>query len=836
MDNAFLRLAVTQWCPLTVPVIPPGAELLPSSSIGADAIGKAPGIRAGNGQWTGLQGWQAHKTQPADAMRYAAMGANLGLRCGSLVGIDIDVDEPAAANAADAIIAELLGPSPIRYRRNSSRRLRLYRVTNGGRPWRKVTVEVEGGKVELLGEGQQFVAYGKHPSGADLEWMDWPAQPGGVPEASWDALGALIDRLQGLGGGKVSKAPAASSGGRRKYVAGDPDGTAPVELVEAAVEALPCNEATAPTREAWAGIVGAIWAATLGAGLGIAEGWASRWDGPSREGAWAVEGKAWSSFGEGTGMAAPELFTLAERHGWDGGEALQRWRDGRAAASFDPVEPEAVPGDRLPHPDGGSDEMIAREALSRMGGALRYSSESEAGWMMYRGGRWASVATAGLGAVQAALSARADSLAGSEDDDDKKQAELKKFRMRLRSLVLANTVASMIKPWIETPAAAFDADGRLLNTPGGIIDLRTGEVLPHSPSHLMQRQTRVAPAAGGCPRFLVFIDQLRPDDAGLRPWLKRAVGMTLLGEGKAEALFVLFGCGSNGKSTLIKILKYILGSYAASVSMENLMQQKHSAHPEWLARLHGVRMVAASEVDTGSKWNVGLIKQLTGGDEVTARFMRQGGFDFRPVFTLWLAGNHKPRIGTADTAIERRMNLIHITQSFLPDTAPDPSEEGTARRPQDPKLYDKLVAEAGAILQWAIEGCAEYLASGLGPRPASVQADTAHYMAEGDPLWVAFNEVTEAGGPAARAPLVEVVKRLNEELKLKGEPEVPISSPKRFTSMLDRTGIKTVQDDRRIDGKRKRDTFIAGRRLRGAQAVLDVVGDDDDDDKGGGLF
>ncbi|MFZ0661905.1 MAG: phage/plasmid primase, P4 family [Acidobacteriaceae bacterium] len=187
-----------------------------------------------------------------------------------------------------------------------------------------------------------------------------------------------------------------------------------------------------------------------------------------------------------------------------------------------------------------------------------------------------------------------------------------------------------------------------------------------------------------------------------------------------HALLFMFGTGANGKSVFVSTLLGILGGYAVVAPMTTFTETHNAAHPTDLAMLRGARLVAATETVAGSRWAEAKIKAITGGEPITARFMRQDFFTYVPQFKLFVSGNHKPRLRSVDEAVRRRLNLIPFVVTF----------DKTKR---DCKLTEKLRAEWGGILQWAIDGCLACQREGLNP-PQIVTAATDEYLAEQDVL------------------------------------------------------------------------------------------------------
>ncbi len=317
-----------------------------------------------------------------------------------------------------------------------------------------------------------------------------------------------------------------------------------------------------------------------------------------------------------------------------------------------------------------------------------------------------------------------------------------KRRMKAQ-LSAARTVAAVVKlarsdPRIVLPPDIFDADLWLLNAPGGAVDLRTGELRANRRKDYATKSTEVAPAAAAhCPRWLTFLAEITRRDnpaetAALTEYLQRVAGYSLTGVTSEAAIFFAHGTGANGKTTFVKTIADMMGDYARAVPAETFLVSRIERHPTEIANLMGARLVTATEIGRGRTWHESRLKELTGGDRVSARFMRGDFFQFTPQFKPFIAGNHKPGLRNVDEAMRRRLHLI-------PFTVVIPKE----KRDQD--LGAKLRAEAPSILRWAIEGCLEWQRIGLNP-PDEVCAATDRYLEEQDVITRWLDECVELDG------------------------------------------------------------------------------------------
>ncbi|HRG97041.1 MAG TPA: phage/plasmid primase, P4 family [Polyangiaceae bacterium] len=267
--------------------------------------------------------------------------------------------------------------------------------------------------------------------------------------------------------------------------------------------------------------------------------------------------------------------------------------------------------------------------------------------------------------------------------------------------------------------AELDANPRLLNVANGIVDLRTGALRPHNRAALM---TKLAPVAyaphATCPTWDAFLLRAMGGDAELVGYLRRLVGYSLSGDTGEHVLAFLFGGGANGKSTFLSTLHTLFGDYGARAPRGLLFKHQGSQHETNLTMLFGSRFVTCAEIDEGASFDEALLKDLTGGDAISARRMREDFWTFNPTHKLWLAGNHRPLVRGADEGVWRRIRLI-------PWTVTIPREE------RDTGLPAKLLAELPGVLAWAVRGCLEWHAHGLGDPPA-VQEATSAYREESD--------------------------------------------------------------------------------------------------------
>lgn len=358
--------------------------------------------------------------------------------------------------------------------------------------------------------------------------------------------------------------------------------------------------------------------------------------------------------------------------------------------------------------DGNAQALIARD-----GERIRYNSTAGR-WLLWNGMAWEEQPAGGGAVCEVAKELGREMPAG-----DAKATKHKNYTLS----VSGNT--NMLKfastdPRIAITSDRLDAEAWELNTPGGIVNLATGELMPSDPAKMHTRLTRVTPGgeyAGS--RFERFIQQTFPDPA-IAEFVQRLLGASIIGEPTGEFLPFALGGGGNGKTAMFEMVAGVLGKYATTAESGFLMQQRSEKHATEIAKLSGARFVMCSEVNEDDKFDEAKVKRLTGGETLTARFMHKDFFDFRPTHQLWLAGNYQPAVGSGGDAFWRRLLLI-------------PFDYTVPKAERQPGLSGLLVKEEGPIiLQWMIAGAVEYGRIKLTNEPAAVRARTTEYAESED--------------------------------------------------------------------------------------------------------
>jgi putative DNA primase/helicase len=382
----------------------------------------------------------------------------------------------------------------------------------------------------------------------------------------------------------------------------------------------------------------------------------------------------------------------------------------RPTTSQIPAEPEQT--------DAGN----AARLVSRHGADLRYVSEW--GWMAWTGTHW----------TRDELRARSMMLDVARDihreaADARDRAEQKALADHARRSQQAQRLQGALwcaQPDLSASTDDFDAQTWLLPVLNGTLDLRTGHLLQHRREDFL---TRLAPVEfdpdAACPRWETFLARVLPDPE-VREFVQRLVGYMLTGSVAEQCLAFLLGIGRNGKSVFVETLAALWGEFHSATRIETLSVSRGGGIPNDIAALAGARLVTVSETPEGSRLNESLVKDLTGGDTISARFMRAEFFQFKPQFKLLIRGNHKPQIRGTDDGIWRRILLV-------------PFNVQIPRGEVDPNLPDRLLEELPGILAWALRGCMEWQREGLQP-PAQVQAAVDGYRAEMDTFGAFLDE------------------------------------------------------------------------------------------------
>lgn len=375
------------------------------------------------------------------------------------------------------------------------------------------------------------------------------------------------------------------------------------------------------------------------------------------------------------------------------------------------TEPVDTPPQSFPTTDTGNAERL----VARYGKDFLYCPDTQV-WMAWTGKRY--VADRGNSLIQECGKETIRAMkAEAQDPETIKHAYKCEAESKRRAML---TLAKYELP-VQGHVEKFDADPLLLNVANGIVDLKLGKLVLHDRS---ARMTKIAyvqyDAAAKCVEWEKFLVRVLSGDEAVISFLQRFVGYCLTGDMREQVFVFFWGEGRNGKSTLCQTLLALLGDYAMPAPPHLLESKSNPAHPAEIADLMGARLVICQETDDNKRLDEPLVKQLTGGDSLKARKMRQDFFTFVPTHKLILAGNHKPSIRGMDFAMWRRILLVPFLERISDEEC-------------DPTLPEKLRGELPGILAWAVRGCLEWQAKGL-RAPKKVQDATDNYKRESDVL------------------------------------------------------------------------------------------------------
>jgi putative DNA primase/helicase len=382
----------------------------------------------------------------------------------------------------------------------------------------------------------------------------------------------------------------------------------------------------------------------------------------------------------------------AERHGGGGGP------------------PGGAGGKREDVPIFASEEAMANVMVAeRLSGDWRYGSDGR--WYHYDGRCWRADDTAAI-KHQARLVCRETSAKVIGQGGTVGVARGVSSAKSIRAV--EEIARSDLR--VATPMEHFDMDPWSLNTPDGLVNLRTGELLPHDRERLCTRMAGASPDPSVKPKqWLLFIDQISDGNKPYAEYLQRLVGYSLVGVVDEECFVFIYGPGNTGKSKFIEAVRLIHGDYGFSADMQSFVAIRGDRNGYDLASFVGRRLITAAETEEGRRWDQQRLKECTGRDRLTARNPYGRPFEYFPNFLLLMAGNYRPRLGSADTAMRRRMHLLPFRH-----------------KPQhiDPYLIDKFRAELPGIMAWAVEGAVLWQRFRLSPPPIVTEETSGYFETE----------------------------------------------------------------------------------------------------------
>jgi putative DNA primase/helicase len=723
-----------------IPVIPPGATIAPSSKITPESVGKIPGVRMANDLWCGFD-WRKMTASIEDVRLWTRWGANVGVRTDRFPCVDIDCADPKLAEAIERIALRALGAAPTRIG-NAPKRALAYQLKPNEAPFGRLRLWIRWGTekkylVEVLGEGQQYVVHGIHPkTGQPYAWNREPGELTYVDLADVKLFLAEVKAYaeeagfdtEGEGDGRGM---AMRTGDQTSLLAPSMD-----ELREV-VDLLPNDNTLAPSRNDWLRIGAAIKAAAGEAeereAADLFVSWSMKWEGND-----FVEGNDPDDAKENFRRLKPPFAV-----GWPLLAELARGEgyDDSPFESDDEAPPETTPTASEPAgPVFLSDQWLATKVVKATRSVLRFIPAKDQ-WLVWTGTRWqpdAEMMAEDLIKLELRkIAAWVNNYSGADGEIAKAAKESRDICSSGKLTAVTRLVKS--DRAIAVSIESLDHNRWILNTPGGIVDLKTGKIAPPDPDQLCTKSTSVTPQWSPAPLWEKFLTEATKGDVALQGYLKRLMGYCLTGSTQEHIFAFIYGEGGNGKGVFLNAVMGVMADYHRDSPMETFVASNAERHPTELAALAGARLVTASETQAGKRWDEAKLKRLTGGDPITARAMREDFFTYRPHFKLVFAGNHKPEIRDLDAAMIRRTHLVPFTNKPVkPDTM----------------LGEKLESEYPQILAWLLDGCLEWQDMGLQP-PPSVLGATKEYFEESDPLGQWLFEFT-APDPDAQTPLLDL--------------------------------------------------------------------------------
>lgn len=411
----------------------------------------------------------------------------------------------------------------------------------------------------------------------------------------------------------------------------------------------------------------------------------------------------------------------------------------------------------------------ALRLVEQFGDKIRYNYTAKQ-WMVYNGSQWR---TDNGGEVVKMCEAVSDHMRRHElkefvnknitEDEESAERIFLNHVKKTRQKKGVNDMIHLAAARLPAKTTDFDTQPYIINTQSGVLNLKTGEIGPHDAS---LRLSKISYAnyseKSDCPTWLKFLDDIFDGNTELIDYVQQCVGYTLTGDTSEQCMFICYGTGRNGKSTFLDVLGAMMGEYAVTIQPESLMQKtgNSASHSSDIARLSGARLAITSESNEGMRFNEGLIKQLTGGDKITASKKYENEFEFTPQFKLWMMTNHKPKVRDTTLGFWRRMKLI-------------PFEVTIPEEKVDKMLTQKLKRELPAIFHWALQGCLSWhKGEGLSKEPPVMLDAKKEYQTENDVVQRFLDDCTQVdycasvGASELYAAYLAWLERTNERVKL----------------------------------------------------------------------
>ena len=423
--------------------------------------------------------------------------------------------------------------------------------------------------------------------------------------------------------------------------------------------------------------------------------------------------------------------------------------------------------------EGRTDLANARRLIAVHGNKLKFC-HAWGKWLIWDGRRWAVDENGSVYRLAKNIADQIWRVATMAGDYD-----IEKWAKRTSSKTGLSAMLSLAESEVPITVDEMDSNAWLLNCQNGTVDLQTGELHAHRREDLLTRlcPTEFNPESSSdvWDNFLesVFVQ------TSLIDFVQRLLGYAITGDVSEQILPILWGSGSNGKSTLIDAVTNALGKdYAGTLPRSMLMVTKGERHPTELTTLYRKRLMIAHETDDGARLSESLVKQLTGGDAITARGMHQDFWEFQPSHKLLMLTNHKPQVRGTDHAIWRRLRLVPFTERF----------EGERK---DKSMPEKLEAQAAGILAWLVRGCLQWQAEGLN-EPEAVKVATAEYRSSEDALAAFIDDYCLTGRSEYKVRSTDIYKAYQSWTDSVGERAI---SQRKFGESITERGFEKTKSN-----------------------------------------
>jgi putative DNA primase/helicase len=411
-------------------------------------------------------------------------------------------------------------------------------------------------------------------------------------------------------------------------------------------------------------------------------------------------------------------------------------------------------------------------------------------WLVWDGQRWAKGDDAGVVRLAHRVALDIYTEIAEEPDSDRRK-DITKWAVASESAMRIDAMIKSARPYLTKAPSLFDTHAHLLNVANGTVNLQTMKMHDHDPAQYLTKIVDVAydEHAPMSPRWAKFLRTIFDNDNELEGYVQRAVGYTLTGHTDEHCLFFCYGDGANGKSTFMKALEIISGEFSTTASIEALLEKRNdgdNATPT-VAGLVGMRLATAQEMPDGKRFDESLIKSITGGDTISARMLYGSIFKFVPTHTLWLTGNHKPRITGTDAGIWRRIRIVPFTANIPEDQRRDSRE-----------IAKEFHEDASAILQWAVLGAYLWFKNGIGTCEA-VEKATTEYRGEED-IVARFIQTMCVTGELKRVAKTVLYAAWKEWAEDEGERGAAFKSQRWVLKQLETRKIVIAHDRRFVYG------------------------------------